>query len=225
MIKTFYYSSLFLTSLFSTSVLAQTTPVVPARPQVTTPAISIANFTKDFKKQEGYFNFYYDEKTGKVFLEIAKFDEEFLYFSSLTDGAGRNAERGGASADVTKFIKVGPKVCLLEPNLAYRAGNGNTDEVKTVEGSFAKSVIWGFNPVAIEGDKVLIDLTPFYRNTKSVKGMGFSHQACFVRTDLAKENLFSDKYKLTADYNQLYNLYYRDNIAFKQVDTIVAVMQ
>ncbi len=161
MIKTFYYSSLFLTSLFSTSVLAQTTPVVPARPQVTTPAISIANFTKDFKKQEGYFNFYYDEKTGKVFLEIAKFDEEFLYFSSLTDGAGRNAERGGASADVTKFIKVGPKVFLLEPNLAYRAGNGNTDEVKTVEGSFAKSVIWGFNPVAIEGDKVLIDLTPF----------------------------------------------------------------
>lgn len=71
----------------------------------------------------------------------------------------------------------------------------------------------------------LIDLTPFYKNTKSVKGMGFSHQACFVRTTLARDNLFSSEYKFSADYNQLYNLYYKNNIAFKQVDTIVAVMQ
>jgi len=146
--------------LISSTLQAQTTPT-PVRTQTATPATSIANFTKDFKKFEGYFNFYYDEKTGKVFLEVSKFDQEFLYFSSLTDGAGRNAERGGASTSVTKFIKVGPKVFLLEPNTAYRAGSGNADEIKTVEGSFAKSVIWGFVPVATEDGKVLIDLTPF----------------------------------------------------------------
>ncbi|MXV15159.1 DUF5117 domain-containing protein [Pedobacter sp. HMF7056] len=125
------------------------------------PAASIAAVTQGFKKFEGYFNFYYDEKTGKILLEVDKFDQDFLYFSSLTDGAGRNAERGQASADVARFVKMGPKLFLVEPNLSYRAGNGNPDEVKTVEGSFAKSVIWGFSPVAIEGEKVLVDLTPF----------------------------------------------------------------
>ncbi|RZJ14353.1 MAG: DUF5117 domain-containing protein, partial [Acinetobacter sp.] len=146
--------------LISSSLQAQNTPT-PVRTQTAVPATSIATFTKDFKKFEGYFNFYYDEKTGKVFLEISKFGQEFLYFSSLTDGAGRNAERGGASTSVTKFIKVGPKVFLLEPNTTYRAGSGNADEIKTVEGSFAKSIIWGFVPVATEDGKVLIDFTPF----------------------------------------------------------------
>ncbi|TCC94325.1 DUF5117 domain-containing protein [Pedobacter frigiditerrae] len=146
--------------LISSALQAQTSPT-PVRTQTAAPATSIASFTKDFKKFEGYFNFYYDEKSGKIFLEVSKFDQEFLYFSSLTDGAGRNAERGGASTSVTKFIKVGPKVFLLEPNTAYRAGSGNADEIKTVEGSFAKSVIWGFVPVATEDGKVLIDFTPF----------------------------------------------------------------
>ncbi|MFC3560905.1 zinc-dependent metalloprotease [Pedobacter jamesrossensis] len=170
MIKNFY--ALAIVAILSTSdkLLAQTTPAVN-RTQSNAPATSISTFTKDFKKSEGYFNFYYDEKTGKVFLEISQFDKDFLYFSSLTDGAGRNAERGGASTNVARFIKVGPKVFLLEPNLAYRAGNGNPDEIKTVEGSFAKSIIWGFAPVAIEGDKTLIDLTPFIiRDSQNIGG-------------------------------------------------------
>lgn len=157
--KYFYFSSLLAASLIGSSAQAQTTPA--ARPQTTASTASIASFTKDFKKQEGYFNFYYDEKTGKVFLEVAKFDQDFLYFNSLTDGAGRNAERGQAGTAVARFIKVGPKVFLLEPNVSYRASSGNPDEINTVEGSFAKSVIWGFVPVATEDGKVLIDLTPF----------------------------------------------------------------
>jgi hypothetical protein len=160
MIKKFYALAVCAICISTSSLYAQTTPTV-GKPQTVTPATSIATFTQGFKKYEGYFNFYYDEKTGKIFLEVSKYDQEFLYFSSLTDGAGRNAERGGADAAVAKFIKVGPKVFLLEPNLAYRAGNGNPDEVKTVEGSFAKSIIWGFLPVATEDGKSLIDLTPF----------------------------------------------------------------
>lgn len=170
MIKKFYALAIVAVLSIPDALQAQTTPA-NSRPQNTAPAASISAFTKDFKKNEGYFNFYYDEKTGKVFLEISTFDKDFLYFSSLTDGAGRNAERGGASTNVARFIKVGPKVFLLEPNLAYRAGNNNPDEIKTVEGSFAKSVIWGFAPVAIEGDKILIDLTPFIiRDSQNIGG-------------------------------------------------------
>lgn len=135
------------------------------------PATSIAAATQGMKKFDGYFNFYYDDKTGRILLEVDKFDTEFLYFKSLTDGAGRSAERGQASDAIAKFIKVGPKILLVEPNYSYRANTTNVDEIKAVENAFAKSVIWGFAPVAIEGDKVLIDLTPFIvRDSQNIGG-------------------------------------------------------
>jgi hypothetical protein len=126
-----------------------------------TPA-TMASVTQGMKKYDGFFNFYYDEKTGKVLLEVDKLDKEFLYFSSLTDGVGSGGpERGQASSAIAKFVKVGPKILLVEPVYNFRAITQNVDEKKAVENNFAKSVIWGFVPVASEGDKVLIDITPF----------------------------------------------------------------
>ena len=126
------------------------------------PATSIAAVTQNLKKLDGFFNFYSDEKTGKVFLEVDKFDKEFLYFASLVDGVGNGGpERGQASSFIVKFVKVGPKIFLVQPVDYYRAVNGNADEVKDVENAFAKSVIFGFTPTAVEGDKALIDFTPF----------------------------------------------------------------
>jgi hypothetical protein len=125
-----------------------------------TSTASISSMVASFKKFDGYFPFYYDEKTGKIYLEVDKFDKEFLYFKSLTDGAGRSAERGQASNAIAKFMKVGPKIMLVQPNYSFRS-SGNIDEVKAVENAFAKSIIWGFTPIATEGEKVLIDLTPF----------------------------------------------------------------
>lgn len=123
---------------------------------------TILSFTQGLKKFEGYFDFYYDEKTGKVFLEVDKLDKDFLYFSSLATGVGNGGpERGQASSALAKFIKEGSKVLLVEPVTNYRAVTNNVDEIKAVESNFAKSVIFGFTPVAAEGDKVLIDLTPF----------------------------------------------------------------
>ncbi|RZK44863.1 MAG: DUF5117 domain-containing protein, partial [Hymenobacter sp.] len=57
-------------------------------------------------------------------------------------------------------IKIGPKVFLVEPNHSYRA-SGGPDAQRAVESSFAQSIRWGFAPVAVEGDRVLLDLTPF----------------------------------------------------------------
>lgn len=140
----------------------QTPAAAPAARSQATPAASITAATQGMKKYEGYFNFYYDEKTGKIFLEVDKLEKEFLYFSSLTDGVGSGGpERGQASSAIAKFVKVGPKILLVEPVYSYRAITENPDEKKAVESAFAKSVIWGFVPAAVEGDKVLIDLTPF----------------------------------------------------------------
>lgn len=122
----------------------------------------ISAITQRLQKFEGFYNFYYDDKTGKVYLEIDRFNQEFLYFRSLPEGIGNGgAERGQASAVITKFVRMGPKVFLLQPNYDYRAVKGNADEKRDVADAFAQSVLWGFSPVAAEGDKVLIDLTPF----------------------------------------------------------------
>jgi Met-zincin/Domain of unknown function (DUF5117) len=126
------------------------------------PAATLAAITQNLPRSEGFYNFYYDEKTGKVFLEIDRWDQEFLYFTALPEGIGNGgAERGEASAVIVKFIRMGSKVFLLEPNYNYRSVNGSAAEKKDVADAFSQSVLWGFSPVAVEGGKVLIDLTPF----------------------------------------------------------------
>jgi hypothetical protein len=126
------------------------------------PAVSIAAFTQNLKKFEGFYNFYYDDKAGKIFLEVDRWGEEFLYFSSLPEGIGNGgAERGQASAVVAKWIKIGPKVFLLQPDYEHRSVNGSVDEKRDVADGFSQSVLFGFSPVAVEGEKVLIDFTPF----------------------------------------------------------------
>ncbi|MDB5246127.1 MAG: hypothetical protein JWQ40_521 [Segetibacter sp.] len=126
------------------------------------PIVSIASLTQGLKKYEGYFTFYYDEKTGKVLLEVDKLDKEFLYFKSLSNGVGNGGpERGQASSAIAKFIKIGPKILLVQPAYNYRAITTNQDEINAVDNNFAKSVIYGFTPVAADGDKYLVDITAF----------------------------------------------------------------
>lgn len=158
--------SLQLTALLASFVLAgyaQNRPPGSEGPAHTPGEKSIPNigaFTQNCKKQEGFFTFYYDEKTGKVYLEVNEFDKEFLYFNALTSGVGNGGpERGQAAAVIAKFIKAGPKVLMLQPNYNYRGVT--KDEQNTVDKAFASSVLWGFIPVAADGDKVLIDITPF----------------------------------------------------------------
>src|SRR6201993_5324343 len=121
--------------------------------------------TKGLKKYSGYFNFYWNDKTGQVFLEINRFNDEFLYVNSLPAGIGSNdlgMDRGQIGGSrIVKFIKSGNKVLLVQPNYAYRAVSNNPDERKSVEEAFAQSVIWGFKVEAEEGADVLINLTDF----------------------------------------------------------------
>lgn len=57
---------------------------------------------------------------------------------------------------------------------------------------------------------------PFYRNDKSFKNMGFSHQGVFVKTEYAKSLLFDLRYKLCADYNMMVSL---NKLGLKFIET------
>ncbi len=126
---------------------------------------SIEDKTKTLKKYEGFFNFYWDENTGKIFLEINKLDSEFLYVTSLPAGLGSNdigLDRGlSGGGRIVKFSKVGRKILLVQPNYDYRAITNDAAEKRAVEQSFAQSTLWGFTEEAETGDRYLIDATDF----------------------------------------------------------------
>ncbi|MEP6750219.1 MAG: zinc-dependent metalloprotease [Bacteroidota bacterium] len=121
--------------------------------------------TSGFKKYEGYLNFYWDENTGKIWLEIDKLDSEILYQVSLPAALGSNdvgLDRGllGSTA-VVKFSKVGRKILMIQSNYDYRANTTDAAERRAVEQSFAQSALWGFTAEAESNGKVLVDATDF----------------------------------------------------------------
>src|SRR5215475_15324897 len=66
------------------------------------------------EKFPGFFPFYWDAKTGKLWLEIDKWNTEFLYVESLPAGIGSNdigLDRGQLGQSfIVLFDRVGPKV-------------------------------------------------------------------------------------------------------------------
>ncbi|HEU5459697.1 MAG TPA: zinc-dependent metalloprotease [Pyrinomonadaceae bacterium] len=118
------------------------------------------------EKFPGFFPFYWDAKAGKIWLEIDKWNTEFLYVESLPAGIGSNdigLDRGqlGDSA-IVRFDRSGPRVLLVAPNYSFRATTNNPDERLAVKDAFAESTLWGFEVAAEEGNRVLVDATNFY---------------------------------------------------------------
>lgn len=140
-------------------------PLLSASAAIAQKLPSIASKTAGMKKYPGYFTYYYDDETGKVWLEIDKLNQEFLYVNSLSAGLGSNdigLDRGQLGGErIAYFSKQGPKVMLVQPNLAYRATTDNPNEKRAVEESFAQSILWGFKAEAADGNKVLVDATDF----------------------------------------------------------------
>src|SRR5580765_4682087 len=108
---------------------------------------------------------YVDGDNGKIYIEITRLNQEFLYLVSLPTGVGSNPlglDRGQlGTTKVVEFERSGNKVLLVQPNYDFRALSDNAAEKRSVEESFAKSVIWGFKVEAADGDRVLVDATSF----------------------------------------------------------------
>ncbi len=126
---------------------------------------SVDDKTKNLKKFEGYFNFYWDENSGKIWLEIDKLDSAILYINSLPAGLGSNdigLDRGLlGDTRIVRFNRTGRKLLMTQPNYDYRALSGDKAERRAVEQSFAQSVLWGFTIEAESNGRVLVDATDF----------------------------------------------------------------
>ncbi|MDP5081593.1 MAG: zinc-dependent metalloprotease [Winogradskyella sp.] len=120
---------------------------------------------KDLKTYEGYFDFYYEESSDKIYLKVKNLNEDFLYINSLASGIGSNdigLDRGQLGNErLVYFKKAGNKLLLVQPNLKYRANTDNVLEAKSIEQAFAHSVLYGFKIESENEGHFIIDLTPF----------------------------------------------------------------
>jgi len=127
---------------------------------------SISEKTSGMQKLGGYFNLYWDAKQGKLWLEIDKWNAEFLYQGGLSAGIGSNdigLDRGQlGETRIVRFERIGPKVLLIQENLDYRAVSNDADERRAVHDSFAESALWGFTVATEEKDHALVDATDFF---------------------------------------------------------------
>ena len=138
----------------------------PAPPQPQQPLPTVEVKTEGMQRIDGFVPLYWDEKAGKLWLEIVRFGEEILHYTSLPAGMGQNdigLNRGDLGPrHVVVFERVGPKVLMTEPNHGFRATSDNPMERKSVEDGFPTSVLWGFKVEAESGDRVLVDATDFF---------------------------------------------------------------
>jgi hypothetical protein len=141
--------------LLPTSLLAATPESTP----------TIHDRTNGMQLSDGLFPTAWDAKNGHLFLVVRKFEQDFLYVVSLPYGLGSNdvgLDRGRLGAEqIVHFIRVGPRVLLVAPNLQYRSSSSNPMESLAVRQSFAESVLAGFKVEAEENGSVLIDATDF----------------------------------------------------------------
>jgi hypothetical protein len=152
------------------------------------------------KQFTGYFNFSYEEKTDKIFLEVDKLNEDFLYVYSLASGVGSNdigLDRGQIGKEVVvQFQKMGNKLMLIQPNLMYRANTTNDLERKSVEQAFAKSVLFGFPIISEKDKKYTVDLTPFLLQDAHgvIKSLARSQQGAY-KVDKTKSAMALERTK------------------------------
>jgi hypothetical protein len=114
---------------------------------------------------DGFYEFYFDEKENKIYLNVDRLDQDFLYVSALSQGLGSNdigLDRGQLGGEaLVSFKKFGNRILLVQQNTEYIAKTNNTAEKTSVEEAFAKSVLFGFDIVKEVEGKYLIDVTSF----------------------------------------------------------------
>src|ERR1035437_4448607 len=122
--------------------------------------------TGGMQKLDGFFPVYWEDRTGNLWWETPRLDTPVLYATGLAAGLGSNdigldrGQEGGGK--VVSFERVGPRVLMVQGNENFRSSSPNPAERRSVEDSFAKSILWGFTVAAETNGRVLVDATDFF---------------------------------------------------------------
>jgi hypothetical protein len=126
--------------------------------------------TAGMRHMPGFLPLHWDEKNGRLYLEIPQLNADMLYFDSLPYGTGSNdlgLDRGQVSAaKLVRFERFGPKILLVRPNQYFRSSAKDPAEQLAVRQSFPESILGSFTLAAehsgTEAGAVLVDATDFF---------------------------------------------------------------
>jgi hypothetical protein len=151
-------------------------------------------------RHDGFIPFYWDAAKGRVLFEIPKLNEDLLYFVGIGKGIGSvqlGVDRGASDiSTVIAFERVGPKVQVIQRNLAFRSLNGNAALQEGMEESFASSVIASL-PIDSEQDgKLIVDATPLLiRDAANLEGHLRRSNEGNYKLDAARSSVYLEKTK------------------------------
>jgi len=124
----------------------------------------IAEKVHGLTRIDGFVAMYWDESKGQLWLDVP-LDTDMIYRTALPEGVGSNdigLDRGQTGeTKLVRFVRRGPKVLMLQPNLAFRSDASDPDVRRAVTESFATSVLWGFAAEAASNGHVLVDGSEF----------------------------------------------------------------
>ncbi|MBC8167044.1 MAG: zinc-dependent metalloprotease [Bryobacteraceae bacterium] len=150
------------------------------------------------RSMPGFLPVWIDEKAGKIWMEVARWNTDMLYYPSLPAGLGSNdigLDRGQLGQErIVRFERRGPKVFLVQPNSGFVASSSNPEQQRAVQDSFASSILWGFEVSAEEGNRVLVDATAFFvRDAHGVvKRLSQAKQGAF-KLDVSRSAIYEDR--------------------------------
>ncbi len=102
--KRFLFTCLLFVSLASAAFAQDRKPDAPQKK-------TIASVTEKLQKIDGFMPLYIDSDNGKIYIEITRFNKEFLYLVSLPTGVGSNPlglDRGQlGTTKVVEFERAG----------------------------------------------------------------------------------------------------------------------
>ena len=164
-----------------------------------TPPRTLAQQTTGLERHDGFIPFYVDERSGKLLFEVGRVDQDFLYLYSLTTGVGSNdlgLDRSSTGDEaVVRFQRFGPRLFLVRRNTGFRASR-DTVEARTVDESFATSVLASFPILADDSGKVLIDVSDFVlQDVYNVHGSLLRSQQGTFRLDRSRSAVYVPRTK------------------------------
>ncbi|MGZ4818355.1 MAG: zinc-dependent metalloprotease [Terriglobales bacterium] len=145
-----------------TAAGAQNPPPPTAASVTAAPRQSVAGL----KKVQGFFPYYWDAHRGELLFELSPqaLQTEFLYYTGLGSGIGSIdmfADRGSLHGSaVCRFVRVGPKVLVIQQNEQFRATTGSEGLKRSVELSFPTSVLASLPVVEEQGENVVVNANP-----------------------------------------------------------------
>jgi hypothetical protein len=131
----------------------------------------ISKKTAGMEKRSGLLDVWVDKKDGKLWLALPPAGKDgtvgsYIYSEGLLTGLGSNPvglDRGQlGDTRVVTLRQVGGRLLVEQPNLRFRALSEDAVERRTVQESFATSVLWAGEIAATEPDgRSLVDFTTF----------------------------------------------------------------